>query len=184
MADEEPQDEPLEPTRTKLREQAEAFLDLAEELAKGKHTRLPDPPFDAELRAAIDDAQRMVKKARPRQIRRLAQLLREAAPLAELRDALAGRTPALQAGHARDQRSEAWRAQLLERGDAALDELVANYPNADRTRLRQLMRQASRTPPDARSKRAATSLFRAVRVLLEAADAVEPDASEPEAAGE
>ncbi len=181
MDEEHPEEQSLEPTRSKLREQAEAYFDLAEELAKGKHTKLPDPPFDAELRAAIAETQRTVKKARPRQIRRLAQLLRELAPLAELRDALEGRTPAARAAAARERQCEALRAQLLERGDEALAEFVAIHPSADRQRLRALIRQASRTPADARSKRAATSLIRAVRTLLEAADAAaEPEASQPE----
>jgi ribosome-associated protein len=164
--DDEP--EALEPSRTKLRNQAEAYLELAEQLAKGKHGKLVDPPFDASLREAIADAQRFVKNARVRQIRRVAQLLREACPIEELHAALAGRTVEARAKQEREQLSEAWRARLLEQGDAALTELMAAHPSADRQRLRQLIRQASRTPPDARSKRASTSLLRAVRALLEA----------------
>jgi ribosome-associated protein len=170
IPDSEQDDEPesLEPSRTELRTQAEAYLELAEQLAKGKHGKLVDPPFDATLREAIADAQRFVKNARVRQIRRVAQLLREVGPIAELHAALAGRTAEARAKQEREQLSEVWRARLLEQGDAALNELMAAHPSADRQHLRQLIRQASRTPPDARSKRASTSLLRAVRALLEA----------------
>jgi ribosome-associated protein len=160
--------EELGPSRTRLRDQAAAYHELAEQLAKGKHGKLVDPPFDATLREAIADAQRFTKTARVRQIRRVAPLLREVGPIEELHAALAGRTAETRAQQEREQLSEAWRVRLLEQGDAALAELMAAHPSADRQQLRQLIRQASRTPPDARSKRAATSLLRAVRALLEA----------------
>jgi ribosome-associated protein len=160
-------EEPLEPSRTEHREWAQAYTELAEQLAKGKHTVLPDPPFDDQLRQAIVDSQRFLKNARSRQIRRVAQLMREAGPIEELREALQGRTREIKAKEERERLSEVWRARLLERGDAALSEFVAAYPSADRQRLRQLIRQAGRVPPDPRSKRAATSLIRAVRALLE-----------------
>lgn len=161
------QDPELKPTRSAHRRWAEAYAELAEQLTKDKHTVLPDPPFDAPLRAAIVDARRFVKNARSRQIRRVAQLMREAAPVEDFHDALAGRTPELRAKAERERLSEAWRTRLLEGGDEALAALIVEFPNADRQRLRQLIRQSNRTPPDPRSKRAATSLIRAVRTLLE-----------------
>lgn len=166
--DQDPDQDPeLKPTRSAHRRWAEAYAELAEQLTKNKHTVLPDPPFDAPLRAAILDARRFVKNARSRQIRRVAQLMREAAPIEDFHDALAGRTPELRAKAERERLSEAWRTRLLEEGDDALAEFVTTFPNAERKRLRQLIRQSNRTPPDPRTKRAATSLIRAVRALLE-----------------
>ena len=180
-ADQDEELESLEPSRTRLRDQAEAYLELAEQLAKGKHGTLLDPPFDATLREAIADSQRFAKNARVRQIRRVAQLLREVGPIEELHAALAGRTEQARAKQEREQLCEAWRARLLEQGDAALTELLAAHPSADRQQLRALIRQASRTPPDARSKRAATSLLRTVRALLEATpDEASPDEASPD----
>lgn len=160
-------DQPQLLSRTKLRNQAAAYLELAEQLAKGKHGELVDPPFDATLREAIADAQRFAKNARVRQIRRVAQLLREAGPIEQLHAALAGRSDETQAKRELERACEAWRARLLEHGDTALDELLAAHPSADRKRLRQLIRQANRTPADARTKRASTSLLRMVRALLD-----------------
>ena len=152
-------DQPIEPedgpgsdrstalSRSRVREQARAFTALAEQLVRDKRSSLPDPPFGAELLQALVDAQRMVKSARSRQIRRLAQLLRGAGPITELRDALEGRTPADRVERAWERGNEDWRGRLLAEGDPGLAEFIDAHPHADRTRLRQLMRQASRTPP-------------------------------------
>jgi ribosome-associated protein len=145
-----------------------AYAELAEQLAKGKHAALPDPPFDATIREAIADSKRLVKSARSRQVRRVAQLLRGTGSIEQLREALDGRTPEIAEQQARAQASEAWRTRLLAEADAALSEFTAQYPDADRQQLRQLIRQASRTPPDLRSRKAATALFRAVNAILEA----------------
>lgn len=162
--------EPFAPSRTDLKDAAVAYTVLAQELAKGKYVVLPDPPFDDVLRQAITDVQRMVKSARARQVRKVAQLLRGAGPIEELREAIEGRTPGIAEKQAREQATEAWRARLLEQADVALTQFVEAYPAADRQHLRQLVRQSSRTPPDARSKRAATTLFRAVNAILKNAE--------------
>jgi ribosome-associated protein len=154
-------------SRTELKDAAVAYTELAEQLAKGKHTVLPDPPFDAAIREAIAEAQRMVKSARSRQVRRVAQLLRGTGPIEHLREALEGRTPEIAQKQARLQVSEEWRTRLREQGDPALNEFVEQYPLADRQQLRKLVRQSNRTPPDARSRRGATSLFRAIHAILE-----------------
>jgi ribosome-associated protein len=157
------------PTREQIRKNSAAYSDLAEELAKGKPGQLPDPPFDAGLRQAIRDAKSMAKTARVRQIRLLARLLQDAASIEELRDARRGRTPTLQAKEAREVVNEAWRKRLMEEGDSALTEFLSEYPDADRTRLRQLVRQASKIVPNARSNKAATTLLREIRALTDAA---------------
>lgn len=162
--------QPYAPSRTDLKDAAVAFTVLAQELAKGKYTVLPDPPFDETLRQAIADSQRMVKSARSRQVRKVAQLLRGAGLIQDLREAIEGRTPGIAENQAREQASEVWRTRLLEQADVALTEFVSQYPGADRQHLRQLVRQSNRTPPDARSKRAATALFRAVNTILKNAD--------------
>ncbi|PRQ09894.1 ribosome biogenesis factor YjgA [Enhygromyxa salina] len=162
-------------SRTELKDEAVAYTELAEQLAKGKHAALPDPPFDAPIREAIADAQRMVKSARSRQVRRVAQLLRATGPIEPLREALEGRTPEIAERQARLQASEAWRTRLREQGDVALTEFVEQHQHADRQQLRKLIRQSNRTPPDARSRRGATTLFRLIHTIL--ADADPPEAT-------
>lgn len=177
---EELDEAPPRRSRSRLREEAAAFTELAEQLVRGKRVELPSPPFDAEIQDALLEARRLAKSARSRQIRRLAQLLRVAAPITELRDALDGHSLAAAAEQASERANEAWRARLLEEGDAALTELLRTHPGADRSRLRQLMRQAKRSPPDARSKRAATALLRLIRETRALIPAVELDEADPE----
>jgi ribosome-associated protein len=163
LESEEPGGEKL--TREEMRDEAAAYSRLAEELAKGSPAELPNPPFVGALRDAVLDARRFAKSAKQRQIRRLAQLLRQEGSVEEIRAALEGRTPALIAERNRERLNENWRARLLSEGDSALAELIAQHPQADRSRLRQLMRQASKMPADVRSKKASTTLIREIRQL-------------------
>lgn len=156
------EDAPRRPSRSRVRSEAVAYTQLAEQLVRGKRTELPMPPFDEDMLDALLESRRLTKKARSRQIRKFAQLLRGAGPIEQLREALEGRK-AQAAEQQREQANETWRARLLGEGDPALTELIGEYPEADRKRLRQLMRQARRTPPDARSKRASTALLRLIR---------------------
>ena len=179
VEEDEHEREPGYVSRGRLRDQAREYLDLAEALTKGKYTHLPNPPFDETLRKAVADAQRFEKNARSRQIRRVAQLLRELdGAFSDLQDALEGRTPAQRAQQALERRCEDWRTRLIGDGDPALAEFCDAHPGGDRQRIRQLARQARRTPPDARSKRAATALIREIRPLIFAA-AAEVDQTGP-----
>lgn len=186
-------DESVELTRTRIREQGRAYLDLADELVKGKHPRLPDPPFDQELRDAIADARRFTKNARTRQIRLVAQLLRPI-EIEEWRRALAGRTAEAALTREREMLAEQWRTRLLTGGDAVLGEFVAQHPGADRQRLRQLIRQAggphatdataATAATGAKAKRAATQVLRAVRELLGGAVESSGESSDEEPPGD
>ena len=55
--------------------------------------------------------------------------------------------------------AEHWRDRLIAEGDAALAELVQQKPDADRTTLRQLARQATQEAAKKKSPRAARELF-------------------------
>lgn len=169
---------PAKMTREEMRDEADAYSALAETLSKGKSTALPSPPFEGQLKTAVLDSRRFTKSAKQRQIRRLAQLLREAGSVEEIQRALDGRTPELVAGRARERANENWRARLLADGDPALADFIEQYPSADRRRMRQLMRQANRKPPDARSKKAGTTLIREIRAHTQLA-ASESEADTP-----
>src|SRR5690606_16549087 len=63
-------------------------------------------------------------------------------------------------------RAEHWRERLLDDGDAALGELLDEYPHADRQKLRQLVRNVLEERRRNRPPRAFRELFRALRDLL------------------
>lgn len=168
MTAHEPDNEPDEggehkATREQMRDVAAAYGQLAEELAKGTPAVLPNPPFDGELRQGVLDARRFAKSAKQRQIRRLAQLLRESGSVEEIRQSLEGRTPQLVAARAQEGVNEQWRSRMLSEGDSALAEFIDTYPRADRARLRQLLRQAKKPVPEGRPNKASTKLLREIR---------------------
>ncbi len=149
------------PSRTQVRREASAVSDLALELVKLPKARVATMPLDEETRDAIELCARLVKNARARQLRLVAKLLRGLSPeelgtLQMLVNEPPGRT-------SDEHLFESWRRRLLAEGDAVFGEFLAEYPGADRQHLRQLIRSAKRTPPDARTARASRQLLRAIR---------------------
>lgn len=122
-------------------------------------------PAEGELKLGIDQLAGMkADSARRRLIRHLARRTPDDAwpPL----EAVLNRSKATTAeGAAVEREAEAWRTRLIAEGDAAVDALVAAFPDADRGRLRQLVRNASR-PDGPATRRGRRLLFRAVRALL------------------
>ncbi|HHI94550.1 MAG TPA: DUF615 domain-containing protein [Gammaproteobacteria bacterium] len=62
---------------------------------------------------------------------------------------------------------ERWRDRLLEDGDTALAELVAEFANADRQYLRQLMRNAKKEIRGNKPPKSTRLLFKYLRELME-----------------
>lgn len=158
------------PTRGEQRAESRAYADMADSLARGNPAQLPNPPFEGRLYDAVMDARRFTKNARSRQIRRLAQLLRETGSVEELRDALDGNTAQAARQRVREARCENWRAEMLRDRDDALRRFMDEHPRADRTRLRQLIGSASKQPVTSKTKKAATELLRAIRAEVEVAE--------------
>ncbi len=61
---------------------------------------------------------------------------------------------------------ERWRERILRDGDRALDEFIAEHPQADRQRLRQLAMAARRAVKDERRPRAFRQLFAYLREVI------------------
>lgn len=128
---------------------------------------LPEPVLDV-----VNDAQAMRDaRARNRQLRLVRTALREsdwsliAARVEALLKhgvvpaALAGENPELTA------RAPEWAARLVGGGDEAIEALIAEYPGADRTHLRNLVREVRKANAD-RRERAEARLTQAVRLLM------------------
>lgn len=67
-----------------------------------------------------------------------------------------------------------WVARLLQQGDPAIADLVEHYPQADRSQLRQLLRNVSKAPADKRAK-PEQKLREAVQALVQSQLANLPD---------
>jgi ribosome-associated protein len=86
--------------------------------------------------------------------------------LEALRDALDESGDAARREVAAMHRIETWRERLLDQGDAALAELLDEYPTADRQQLRQLVRSALDERKRNKPPRAYRELYRALREML------------------
>ena len=166
----EDEDEDFGPSRGELRREALAVLELAHEMVATPFARLQQLSISEDLLAAAADAQRITAQiARKRAVGYLAKKLRreDDETLAALRaglehDKAGGRREA-----AALHRIEALRDALVEDGDTALSQLLAEYPHADRQHLRQLARNAKDERLKNRPPHANRELFRELRSLLE-----------------
>ncbi len=144
------------------------------DLQPGELERLALPP---RLRTAVEVGAGLSRKksARGRQARLVGKLLRgeDHSEIALAVERIHERRRSLVLHEAAN---EAWRQRLLEGGDSALQELLLEYPGADRQRLRQLQRGAIQDPDSTRSKRSTRELLRAIRELRE----TPPDAESAE----
>jgi ribosome-associated protein len=152
------------PTRTQQTRAATAINQLGVRLTTLSSADLDRLELPERLREEIDVSQKLKPRSRGRQNRLIGQLLR-----AEDHEAIRQRVESLK-GSRRDEvqqekMNEGWLARLVEEGDPAVEALIAEYPQADRQRLRLLARSARQDPESKKSKRARRELLRAIRAL-------------------
>jgi len=175
MHDEEWQDETLEPSRSQLRRDALDVLKLAETLAALSEPQLARVPLADELREEVQRTRAITSHiARKRQTQFLAKQMRKLddESIEAIRYALGTDREKAHRETAAMHRMETWRARLLDGGDEALGEFIAEHPSADRQRLRQLVRNALAERKADKPPHAYRELFRALR-----------EASDPDLAG-
>ncbi len=156
-------------SKSQLKREAHALKDLGDELSNLKSDQLAAIPMEENLRAAIEETRRLkargVRSGLRRQLQYLGKLMRRA-EVEPIQEALAR----IQGTHAEEKavlhRSERWRDRLIEEGDAALGELLDEYPHADRQHLRQLIRNAQREAKAGKPPKSAREIFKAVRSLV------------------
>lgn len=170
----------LSPSRSQQRREALDVLALASQLVELEPGRLAKLPVPAHLMSHIADTRRITSHiARKRQLAFLAKQMRreDDEALDAIRDALDAGGEAAKQETATLHRAERWRERLLDEGDAALAELLAEHPHADRQQVRQLVRNALEERSRNKPPRAYRELFREIRDLLAAgsADAAGPD---------
>ena len=159
----------LGPSRSQQRRDALDVLALAEKLATLSDAQLERLPIPESLLPHIVETRRISSHvARKRQTAFLAKQMRreDDEALDAIRDALDAGGEAAKQETALLHRAERWRERLLAEGDDALAELLAEFPQADRQQLRQLVRNAVEERKRNRPPKAYRELFREVRDLL------------------
>lgn len=172
----------LGPSRSQNRREALEVLSLAEKLVALTEAQLARLPVPEGLLPHIRETKRITAHiAHKRQLAFLAKQMRreDDEALEAIRDALDEDGEAARREVAAMHRVETWRERLLADGDAALAELLDEYPTADRQHLRQLVRSALDERKRNKPPRAFRELYRALRELLLGGAAAGPGADEP-----
>lgn len=163
-------DAPLPPSRSQQRRDALAIFDLAQTLAALSDAELSRVPLAYELRDEVLRTRAVTSHiARKRATQFLAKQLRKLddEAIEPIRAALAHDRAQAHHETAELHRLETWRDRLIAEGDAALDELIASHPSADRQHLRQLVRNARAERDRDKPPHAYRELFRELRELFE-----------------
>ena len=159
----------LGPSRSEQRRAALDVLALGEKLVGLSEAQLAKLPLPESLLPHIRDAKRITSHvAHKRQLAFLAKQMRreDDQTLDAIRDALDVGGEAARRETAALHRVETWRDRLIADGDAALAELLTEFPGADRQHLRQLVRNAIDERNRNKPPHAFRELFRALRELL------------------
>lgn len=171
----------LSPSRSQQRREALAVFDLGEKLVALPDAQLAKVPMPDALREMVRDSRRITAPvAHKRQLQFLAKHMRREDD--ETLDAIR-RTLEHDRGDSRREtaqlhRLESVRERLIDDGDAALAELIDQYPHADRQHLRQLARNAKDERLQNKPLHAYRELFRELKLLM-----TEPDDADAEADG-
>ena len=141
----------------------------AEELKRnvdlGKNA-LDKIPLDADLRAAIELAQRIKMEGRRRQLQLIGKMLRQrdVEPIRQALDKLKNRhNQQVVLFH----KLENLRDRLIDQGDDAIAEVLNLWPDADRQQLRTLIRNAKKEKEGNKPPKSARQIFQYLRELAE-----------------
>ncbi|MDI9240509.1 ribosome biogenesis factor YjgA [Lysobacter sp. LF1] len=157
------------PSRSQNRRDALEVLALGEKLVALTEAQLAKLPIPDSLLPHIRDCRRITAHiAHKRQLAYLAKQMRREDDdvLDAIRDALDEDGEAARREVAAMHRVEAWRERLLADGDAALAQLLDEYPTADRQHLRALVRGAVDERNKNKPPRQFRELYRELRELI------------------
>jgi ribosome-associated protein len=161
--------EPQAVSKSQRRRDALALKSLAAELIALPAAQLARMPLESGLRAAVEQARNIRSNvAGKRQLQYVAKILRQidSEPITLALGAIANEARQITA---RQHRTEAWRDQLLNTGDAALAVLIQERPEANAQLIRQLLRNARHEAERDKPPAAARALFRLLREMDEQA---------------
>lgn len=174
-------------SRSQNRREALEVLALGETLVSLTPAQLARLPIPEDLLEHIEYSKRITAHgARKRQLAFLAKQMRreEDATLEAIRDALEANSATSKRSVALMHRIERWRERLLAEGDAALAELLEEFPDADRQQLRTLVRNALAEQAKNKPPRAFREIFQVLRELMEPSLIAGGDAAEVEHIGD
>ena len=150
-------------SKSQLKRDSLALQDLGKRLAALSADHLARVPLDTQLREAIELAHRIRNKrsALKRHFQYIGKLLRARDP-EPIRAALAEINHDSQQSIQRHHRAESWRDRVIAEGNTAIDALLDVIPNADRQKLRQLLRNHEHARSDGKKNEHARQIYREI----------------------
>ncbi|OOF22329.1 hypothetical protein BZJ19_14875 [Salinivibrio proteolyticus] len=149
-------------SKSEMKRDMLALQELGEELVKLKPAVLEKFPLDDDLYTAIVDAQRLKNEARRRQLQYVGKLMRSRDP-----EPIQAALDKLQNKHAQQSaelhKLEKLRDRVVDEGDDAINDVMLQYPEADRQRLRQLARQAKKERQQNKPPKAYREIFQYIK---------------------
>ncbi|WP_130832014.1 ribosome biogenesis factor YjgA [[Erwinia] mediterraneensis] len=164
---EEEDEEIIWVSKSEIKRDAEELKRLGAELVELGKNSLDRIPLDEQLRAEIELAQRIKKEGRRRQLQLIGKLLRsrDVEPIRLALDKLKNRhNQQVALFH----KLESLRDRLIEKGDDAMTEVIALYPQADRQQLRSMIRNAQKEKAANKPAKSSRQIFQYLRELAEA----------------
>jgi ribosome-associated protein len=157
------------PSKSRRKRDSNALQDLGEELMRLSRPQLETLDLPENLMEAVLVGQTITAHGGLlRQKKYIGKVLRsmDSGPILEGLSALRGESVDLiRLQH----QSEMWRDRILGDGDGAVNAFVGEFPQADRQKLRQLLRDARKERERAAPPKSARLLYKEIRSVLEAA---------------
>ena len=163
--EDEDQKEIIWVSKSEIKRDAEDLKQLGEKLVNLTKANLTKVPLDDSLKDAIELAQRLQKEARRRQLQYIGKLLRsiDAEPIREALEKIENKHNQQQAML---HKLEILRDELIVKGDAALTDLLNEYPSADRQQLRNLIRAAQKEKEQNKPSKAYREIYQILKTLI------------------
>ncbi len=152
-------------SKSQVKREMSALQVLGETLVALSAHELERIPLPEKLHDAVVAARGMTQRgARKRQLQYIGKVMRNVDP-EPIREHLAELQSRSRQSASRQHHLERLRDLLLNEGDAAMDEVLLVLPGAERTHLRQLMREAHKEMLHNKPPHASRALFRYLRDL-------------------
>lgn len=157
-------------SRTEIKKAAEAVTDMGDQLSEMTVSAIKKMPMPEDIRQAVLTLKEMKEKkvgpALKRQKLFLGRLLRgNEAAIHDIKMQIQQQEQKAKLQNAHFHRLEKWRDRLLAGGDEALSDLMNEYPQADRTQLRQLIRNAHKEAEQNKPPKSSRLIFQYLRGL-------------------
>ena len=156
-----------EKSKTQIKRELHALVELGERLTTLKADTLARLPLTDELRKALAEASKHTAHgARKRHMSFVGKLMR-VQDLDAIHALLEQMDSSTRQYNARFHNLERWRDRLISGDDAVLEKFVLDYPDADRQQLRSLIRQAQHELAHNKAPATSRKIFKYIRELDE-----------------